>query len=803
MHIRSTLFCLLVVLFAREAPAQEAPGDKAEPQINEKLLVEIRGMLGERKKSEQKRQLDAILARDDLDWPTVKKALKEGPYYVQPNAIEFGERNSHRAWGLTYKGEDEGHRLFSVYVPKGYKWARGEEAKRLPVLLYLHNKASNRTGDTFGDIVIPRFAKHCDERGFLLVTPSTNAGCEWWTPEGKKFVRWTLDQVRRLYSIDEDHVALVGAHDGGNAVWLLAQEMPDTFSCLVTLTASPVYTAAMYRPLYLGTLDRMDVLMGIGGRNHGGRNLQQMLAAIKPMVDHRMNITAALWPSAQNDIRYFNAMVPQMVSFCMSHKRNPVAKEVDIQTDFEQGQRSLWIKCGPIATGAPSAENFKDSIYKWPKIKREEPKPRMGIGLEDHKLGVRLKNSQGTAQRNGVLAGDILLELNGQPMPNHEAVKEFMKERKFKDDIKIKVAREIYVDDLERMQREQRRYLKRRARLVKARKEGREDLDIDDVEDVDDDEGDEDDDGCSEMEGSLEEGVIDENDPDSRGGAGGGAMRKAGGSRPKQFIRFTRWMRLRRPQGALVRADFGAGANREYRKKNGVKLANVVPGGFAWRQGFRNGDLIVGVGGEAVKNVRDVNRYLRKEKFQFEKEEDSALAFDIQRPAAGGKIEEKSIIVEWKQRPSARVDVQYNAQDYILDVKTLNAASFTIFFNDDMIPSGKPLRLFVNGVPYQDLVDPAGAPDYPVPIGSDPDDRERRRELRLERSKIEGWNPDPRWAIEYYMKYRDRSQVFGGYRTWDVTIWKDAFEAAKARREKNRTARKGRLQGAEELSGDG
>ena len=127
----------------------------------------------------------------------------------------------------------------------------------------------------------------------------------------------------------------------------------------------------------------------------------------------------------------------------------------------------------------------------------------MGIGMENHKLGVLIKNSQGTAQRNGVLAGDILLELNSQPMPNQKAVKEFMKERKFKDDIKIKVAREIYVDDLERMQREQRRYLKRRARLVKARKEGREDLDIDDVEDVDDDEGDEDDDGCSEMEGIL------------------------------------------------------------------------------------------------------------------------------------------------------------------------------------------------------------------------------------------------------------------------------------------------------------
>ena len=78
MHIRTTLFCLLAVLFARAASAQETAA-KAEPQINNKLLVEIRAMLGERKKGEQKKQLDAILARDDLDWPTVKKALKTGP----------------------------------------------------------------------------------------------------------------------------------------------------------------------------------------------------------------------------------------------------------------------------------------------------------------------------------------------------------------------------------------------------------------------------------------------------------------------------------------------------------------------------------------------------------------------------------------------------------------------------------------------------------------------------------------------------------------------------------------------------
>ena len=92
MYIRTTLFCLLAVLFARAASAQETPTDPAEPKINKELLVEIRAMLGERKKGEQQKQLEAILARDDLDWPTVKKALKTGPYHIQPNAIEFGEQ---------------------------------------------------------------------------------------------------------------------------------------------------------------------------------------------------------------------------------------------------------------------------------------------------------------------------------------------------------------------------------------------------------------------------------------------------------------------------------------------------------------------------------------------------------------------------------------------------------------------------------------------------------------------------------------------------------------------------------------
>ncbi|MFQ5844035.1 MAG: PDZ domain-containing protein, partial [Planctomycetota bacterium] len=725
-----------------------------------------------------------------LDWPSVKQALRSGPYYTKPLVTEFGEVHSHKdPLRTSYKGEDGRRRAFSLYLPKSYR--PRDLQKKIPVLFYLHHNASNsQFNDLLGSIVLPRFQKYCEQSGFMFVAPSTNRGCEWWTPEGKKFIRWVLGQLRARYNIDEDRIALVGAQDGGNAVWLLAQEMPDTFSCLVPLTSNPSYTASVFRPLYLGTLDRMDVLMGIAGRNPGGRNLQQMLQAIKPMVDHRMRITTILAPTATNDVRYFDRLLPVIVRFALSSRRKPLAKEVDIQTDRPDGRRSLWLRCGKVDPQAPVAQNLKDSVYQPPKIKHEEPKPQVGVSVEDApRLGVRITQTQGRAQRSGLLPGDVLLEIDGQAVTKKGQVAKLIQKHAFGEDVELRVARETYEEDLDRLKREQRLHKRRFERLKKARAEGKDELDIDDVEEGEEEKTEEDE-GCSELDTGEDVSKLKTGDEQ----AGAGDVRR------KHFYAFTRRIHLRKPLGVLVRAGFGIAFDREHRKE-GVRLSHVVPASHAWRSGFRTGDVIVGIGGEPIRKPRDIPAWFKKENFKFEEEKDSEVAFDVQRPAGHGRFEEKTVYVKWQKIPSARVDASWSPQDRILRVLTRHAASFTVYFSEDLIPPQEPFHLFINGVPYQDLARPGEVPAYPAPLHGDPGAHDRLRKLRRQRAKVEGWTPDPKWALQEFLKHRDRGLVFAASRTYDLNALKPGFEAAKQRREKRRAERAKRLEAAKEVEG--
>lgn len=115
-------------------------------------------------------------------------------------------------------------------------------------------------------------------------------------------MEWTLAEVKERYSIDENRVGLLGALDGADAVWYLGQEMPGTWSVLMPMTGDPYEIGAMIRPLYLGTLDRMDILMGIPGKsrgNLGDKDVQAYLASLKPLFDQNMRITTAVYPQSQ------------------------------------------------------------------------------------------------------------------------------------------------------------------------------------------------------------------------------------------------------------------------------------------------------------------------------------------------------------------------------------------------------------------------------------------------------------------------------------------------------------------------
>ncbi|MHC4225186.1 MAG: hypothetical protein ACYSUN_14435, partial [Planctomycetota bacterium] len=117
-----------------------------------------------------------------------------------------------------------------------------------------------------------------------------------------------------------------------------------------------------------------------------------------------------------------------------------------------------------------------------------------------------------------------------------------------------------------------------------------------------------------------------------------------------------------------------------------------------------------------------------------------------------------------------------------LNVLARKCKGFTVYFTDELIKPGEKFHLFVNNVPWKDLVDPETTPEYPViRHGTDPLLRDNLRRMRKRRAKVEGWTPDLRFAVEQALERRDRGLVLAAKRSYDLTNRKKAFESARKR----------------------
>ena len=460
-------------------------------------------------------------------------------------------------------GKDGKERGFSLWVPKSYD---GKAKDGIPVIFYLHHYSYYAHGGPGrAGVALLKFREACEKHGVLFVAPYTSAGAEWWTAEGKRLVEWTLEKVKARYNIDENRIGLLGSQDGAEAVWALGQEMPGTWSCLMPMTGDPYTVAALFRPLFLGSLDRMDVLMGITGKykseSLGDKDLMKYLGGLKPLFDQRMRITASMWPTAQGDFRYLPNVREQVMAFVVDKKRNALPNEVDIETDSTNGRRSLWLECHGIDPEGDVAHEFKTTILKWTPPEMKKPEVKFGVHLAVRKkwaVGIHVDRAVGAAQRENLMHGDILLEIDDAAVKTVDDVKKQAKTHKWGDIVRMLLTREVKESDLEMLGEAPGRVhaVRRQAQRAHGRRQvrspGPQGADAEEVEDEEEEE-EEDDEGSS-----IEISGCGDDDDDEKAKD---VVKKA--KREKTvFFTFERFLHLRRPEGRLVRSDFGVSYDR-------------------------------------------------------------------------------------------------------------------------------------------------------------------------------------------------------------------------------------------------
>ncbi|MHC4937770.1 MAG: PDZ domain-containing protein [Planctomycetota bacterium] len=767
--MRTTIALMLASLFVQ---AQET---KTNPDV----VKATRYVINAKKTKEREKYYKELLERTDLDWDSVKEGLMTGPYYQKPMVTEIGIRHSGKHMGTRLRGSDGKERGFSVYVPKGYT---ADNKERIPVLVYLHHHASGTvdSGAEKAGIAIRKFDQHCEDYNVLFVAPYTGKGAEWWTPEGVKLLEWTLDKVKSVYNIDEDKVGLIGPLDAADAVWYVAQKMPGTWNTIMPLSGDPYSVSALISPIYLGTIDRMDVLMGVPGKlrtRFGDRDVHGYLDWLRPHFDKRLRMTLAVQMGANSDAHYIDDMRDQIMSFLVTdaHKRKALANEVDIETDGDDGLRSLWLSAKGYDADVkpPRHPNFPSTRLVWKAKDQKEPPKRLGIGLDkrDWPIGQVINKTSLGAKRAWINAGDVLLEVNGKPVYKDTKVNELMKGVNWNDEVEVLLAREVDEKNRKGAERQQRQYMQIRKKVAELKAAGKPipadktEL-LEDEEEQDGEDEEEEDDGESVIEiggeGEDEDEAKDE-----------GPKKK----RETSFFVFRRWIKVLRPEGVLIRQDFGATWDHGHTDPPGVRMSRVTPGSLAARSGFKSGDVIVQVLGREVRHMSHLREAFEGWKFEKQPEGERSVTFDIKRFTSDRRWIEESVTVKWEAPKPYRVDAKWNRKDKRVDVLVRHASKCTIYLTDEFVKPGEAFHVFVNGVPYHDLVDPDSRPEYPRPR---PGAGDRLRRMRMARAKIaDGWKPDFKLAVDDFLARRDRSVVIGAKLEIDFSKHKAGFEKSR------------------------
>jgi len=752
----------------------------AEDPVNEAVVKDTRAVYAATRKRDRDSAMQKLFSRSDLDFRSIKAGLIAGRYYRDPLVTAYGVRHSGKHLSLRLRGDDSKERGFSLYVPKAYK-----AKTKIAVLFYLHHGASARSpnaGATNVHSALARLKGFAEDYGVLIVAPYTSAGAEWWMPEGKRLVKWTLDKVKERYNIDEDRVALMGPQDGAEGVWTLGQEMPGTWSCLIPMSGNPYEVTAILRPLFLGTLDRMDVLMGLPGKLQGSlgdANTMQMLAGLAPMMKQGLRITTALAPRSTGGFGYLERVAPQVMTWVLTKKRKARADEVDIEHDG--ALRSLWLESHGVDMAGAVAGNLPTTRLVWAPPKKQAGSPKIGIGQlkrpKHWKVGIRIGHvgPRTPAMAERLLNGDIIVEVGKTPVNAPKEVADAIKAQ-VGGEVRLLLVREIKEDRLEGMQKQQAFYVKQAAERRRLRAAGKKVPDgfMDYVEE-DDDEGDEEDDdeGCTTI--------------DMGGGNAGGDGGKGGDGDDKAktvMFAFERFVlpRLFEPMN-IARADFGARRVAGDRGE-GVRVG-VIPGSLAHRSGMRGGDRIVAVGSDPVKSAKDIRKFFETFKFEKAPKGERFVEFTVKRGGhgqngGGGGQTEQTVHVEWEPVQAGRVDAKWLKKESALFVVARYCKGFTVYFTDEQLKPGKDFHLFINSIPYRDLVDPASTPKYPrMRPGMSTDARDRLLDLRLARSKVKGWQPDLKFMVKTALDWRDRSLVVGAKLSVDLTALKAGFDAVR------------------------
>ena len=353
---------------------------------------------------------DAVVALE-APFEDVVAALRTGRVYSE---VETGRHI------VTRRNQDGLEHAYVVHIPDTY-----DPSRSYPVRVYLHGGIMRPLGEGG---VWWRNQDPFVRSDSIVVFPVSWPQSIWWQDSQVENLGGLLNDLKRVYNVDENRAYLLGMSDGATGAFYHAFKATTSWAAFLPFHGHPGVLANpssdVDGEMHVTNLRNKPFLIV-----NGGQDRLYPLESVSPFIElfesADVQIDFRGLPDAGHNMRWWPDLSPDIDAFVASAPRQPLPDQLSWETEsVELFNRAHWLmidELGP-ARGESELESFNT-------LTRRIPDAQLGIStvgeLVDGSGLQLLEVGEGSiVAMAGIEPDDVIETVSGQPTPTPDALRE-------------------------------------------------------------------------------------------------------------------------------------------------------------------------------------------------------------------------------------------------------------------------------------------------------------------------------------------------------------------------------------------
>ena len=309
---------------------------------------------------------------------------------------------------------------YVVLIPDNY-----DPAIRYPVRVYLHGGVSRPKREN-GEFW--RNEARIMRNDAVVVIPSGWSESLWWQDSQIENLNGILQDLKRVYNLDENKVFLLGISDGATGAYYQGLKATTPWAAFLPLNGHPVVLAnpatEVDGDIHVTNL-RNKPLFVINGDEDPLYPTSSVVPFMRLFQEAGVSIDFRAQPNAGHDTSWWDAEAPAMDTFMAEWSRRPLPPRLSWETETtDRYNRAHWLVIDELGVveGEPNLESYNTLVD-----------PSQGVPLGINRLG-ELQNGTGLrifevgedsiASAAGMRNEDTLVGVDGELNPSVEDLKQ-------------------------------------------------------------------------------------------------------------------------------------------------------------------------------------------------------------------------------------------------------------------------------------------------------------------------------------------------------------------------------------------